>query len=299
MEFKQLEAFVNVVRYKSFSKAADASFLTQPTVSTHIKSLEKELGVTLIDRMGKESLPTSEGRELYRYAVNMLNTRQQAAEVIGGMEDSATGIINIQASSIPGNFLLPEIMSAFHEKYPMVRFYVEVTDSENVRKSILESTGEIGFTGEVRKEGLDAKLLYTDEVALIVPATEHYRKIREKTDRISVKEIAGEPFIWREEGSSTRMTFEEKATKVIGKRLESVAVVNSLDAIVACVSAGLGVSVVSHLASKSVRIDHCLLFRLSDISLQRKFYVISSKDVSLSPTAEKFRSFALHYFKSE
>ena len=89
MEFKQLEAFVNVVRYKSFSKAADASFLTQPTVSTHIKSLEKELGVTLIDRMGKESLPTSEGRELYRYAVNMLNTRQQAAEVIGGMEDSA------------------------------------------------------------------------------------------------------------------------------------------------------------------------------------------------------------------
>lgn len=299
MEFKQLEAFVNVVRYKSFSKAADASFLTQPTVSTHIKSLEKELGVTLIDRMGKESLPTSEGRELYRYAVNMLNTRQQAAEVIGGMEDSAAGIINIQSSSIPGNYLLPEIMSAFHEKYPMVRFYTEVTDSENVRKSILEGTGEIGFTGEVRKEGLDAKLLYTDEVALIVPATERYRKIREKTDRISVKDIAGEPFIWREEGSATRMTFEEKATKLIGKRLESVAVVNSLDAIMACVSAGLGVSVVSHLASRSVRAEKCLLFRLSDVSLQRKFYVISSKDVSLSPTAEKFRSFALHYFKNE
>jgi len=54
MDFKQIEAFVNVIKYKSFSKAAEATFLTQPTISTHISSLEKELGVTLIDRLGKE-----------------------------------------------------------------------------------------------------------------------------------------------------------------------------------------------------------------------------------------------------
>ncbi len=78
MEFKQIEAFINVVKYKSFSKAADASFLTQPTISTHISSLEGELGVTLIDRMGKESRLTKQGREFYKYAINMINTREQA-----------------------------------------------------------------------------------------------------------------------------------------------------------------------------------------------------------------------------
>lgn len=75
MDFKQIEAFVNVIKYKSFSKAAEATFLTQPTISTHISSLEKELGVTLIDRMGKESRPTKQGRAFYNYAINLLHTR--------------------------------------------------------------------------------------------------------------------------------------------------------------------------------------------------------------------------------
>ena len=78
MEFKQLEAFVNVIRYKSFSKAAEATYLTQPTISTHISSLERELGVKLVDRRGKESRPTKQGRAFYNYAVNIINTRERA-----------------------------------------------------------------------------------------------------------------------------------------------------------------------------------------------------------------------------
>ena len=86
MDFKQIEAFVNVIKYKSFSKAAEATFLTQPTISTHISSLEKELGVTLIDRMGKESRPTKQGRAFYNYAINLLHTRERA---ISAMENSS------------------------------------------------------------------------------------------------------------------------------------------------------------------------------------------------------------------
>ena len=80
MEFKQLEAFVNVVKYKSFSKAAEATYLTQPTISTHISSLEKELGVKLVDRNGKESRPTKHGRAFYNYAINIINTRERAVK---------------------------------------------------------------------------------------------------------------------------------------------------------------------------------------------------------------------------
>jgi DNA-binding transcriptional LysR family regulator len=82
MDFKQIEAFVNVVRHKSFSKAADATFFTQPTISTHISVLEKELGTKLLDRRGRTIEMTPQGRQFYKYAVEMVNTRAKAIEEI-------------------------------------------------------------------------------------------------------------------------------------------------------------------------------------------------------------------------
>ena len=78
MDFKQIEAFVNVVRYKSFSKAADATFFTQPTISTHIRNLEKELGVKLLDRKSRIVEMTPHGAKFYKYAVEMINARDPA-----------------------------------------------------------------------------------------------------------------------------------------------------------------------------------------------------------------------------
>ena len=124
MEFKQIEAFVNVIKYKSFSKAADASFLTQPTISTHISSLEKELGVTLIDRMGKESRPTKAGRAFYKYAISLINTREKALVEIGRGGTELSGILDLRASSIPGEYIVPELMTGFRQLLPQVRFYM-------------------------------------------------------------------------------------------------------------------------------------------------------------------------------
>ena len=78
MEFRQLEAFVNAVKYKSFSRAADVMFLTQPTLSTHVGNLENELGVKLLNRTGREIVLTARGREFYSYALELLNTRERA-----------------------------------------------------------------------------------------------------------------------------------------------------------------------------------------------------------------------------
>ena len=179
MEFKQLEAFVNVIKYKSFSKAADASFLTQPTISTHISSLEKELGVTLIDRMGKESRPTKEGRAFYKYAINIINTREKAIMAVGNTENEYAGIVDLRASSIPGQYVVPGLMAMFKKLYPNVRFYLEQSDSETVWNSILENSGEIGFTGDYRNNGLKYDLLFKDEMILITPNNEKFRKLKE------------------------------------------------------------------------------------------------------------------------
>ena len=101
MDFKQIEAFINVVRYKSFSKAADATFFTQPTISTHISNLEKELGIKLLDRKGRTVEMTPQGSIFYKYAVEMVNARSQAIDALGNNLDLVEGILELQTSSIP------------------------------------------------------------------------------------------------------------------------------------------------------------------------------------------------------
>jgi DNA-binding transcriptional LysR family regulator len=96
MDFKQIEAFVSVVDNKSFSKAADVCFLTQPTISARISSLEKELGVRLIDRTGREAFLTDYGKVFYKYAAEMLDTRNKATDSIVGLSKEINGIIATQ-----------------------------------------------------------------------------------------------------------------------------------------------------------------------------------------------------------
>lgn len=298
MEFKQIEAFVNVIKYKSFSKAADASFLTQPTISTHISSLEKELGVTLIDRQGKESRPTKEGRAFYKYAINIINTREKAIMAVGTVENDYSGIVDLRASSIPGQYVVPSLMATFKKLYPNVRFYLEQSDSETVWNSILENNGEIGFTGDYRNNGLKYDLLFKDEMVLITPKNEKFLALKEQSDYISKEYYLDEAFVWREEGSATRSTFEDKiymGSK--SSRLNVVATVNSLEAIKRCVVNGLGVSVVSETVIEKDKDAGYLAFKLSDINLDREFYMVTNKNTTLSPTAVKFKEFVLNQFQ--
>ena len=298
MEFKQIEAFINVIKYKSFSKAADASFLTQPTISTHISSLEKELGVTLIDRLGKESRPTKQGREFYKYAINMINTREKAIYAMGEMGKEVSGIVELQASSIPGQYILPALMSRFREEFPAVRFYLEQSDSSVVWNHILENKGELGFTGEYKNNSLGCELLCKDTCVLITPRTEKFLALHEAAGSIAGEDFLDEPFVWREEGSATRNTFEEKAYRKRGEKLKIAATLNSLEAIKQCVSGGLGVSIVSQVVTEGDSEDAgYLTFELADIHLEREFYLVYNRNMTLSPVAMQFRNYVLEYFE--
>lgn len=296
MEFKQIEAFVNVIKYKSFSKAADASFLTQPTISTHISSLEKELGVTLIDRLGKESRPTKEGRAFYKYAINLINTREKAMMEIGSRNSEFSGIVDLRASSIPGQYIVPELMTGFCRIFPGVRFYMEQSDSETVWNCIEQSDGELGFTGGYKNNGLKYELLFKDPMVLITPRNEKFLKLREKSEYISKEDFFDENFVWREEGSATRSAFEAIVYAGRSKRLNLVATVNSLESIKRCVSGGMGVSVLSQTAVSKDAAANYLSFKMADVNIEREFYMVSNKNVTLSPTGMKFKEFVLNQF---
>lgn len=301
MDFKQIEAFVNVMKYKSFSKAADASFLTQPTISTHVSSLEKELGVSLIDRKGKESRPTKAGRAFYNYAISMINTREKAIAALGGENAGFSGTIDIRTSSIPGEYLVPRLMAEFRRQYPQTRFYVEQSDSGQVWDSIVNNEGELGFTGEYRNNSLGYETLYRDPAVLITPKTGKFLDLREKSDALPLQQFCNEPFVWREGGSATRSSFEKKINNIHpGSHMDVAVSVNSLESVKRCVAAGLGVSVLSELvtAADGERADY-LTFHLADVQMEREFYLVYNKNVMLSPVVSRFREFARTYFRKE
>lgn len=301
MDFKQIETFVNVARYKSFSRAAEALFLTQPTVSSHISSLEKELGATLIDRRGKESRLTKQGRAFYNYAITLINTRDRALVAMGVFGSEIRGWLDIKTSSIPGQYLVPKLVADFHKEYPEVRFRVTQSDSADVWCDISDNLGEIGFTGEFNDNGLKYEFLFQEPAVLITPATDKFKKLRAASEEIKLEDIADEMFIWREEGSATRRTFEKKlAEKGIPARSNAIAVVNSLEVVKQFVKNGLGVSVLTGAAVENDREKQdYLVFKLDEIDLNREFYMVYNRNVTLSPAAANFRDFVLKTFNSE
>lgn len=115
MEFKQLEAFVAVVDYGSFSEAARKLYLTQPTISAHVRSLEEELHTKLIIRTTKKTTITTKGYQLYDSAVRMLEIRNNLLENFTGVQKH---MIDLAASTIPSSYLLPEILAAYGKTHP-------------------------------------------------------------------------------------------------------------------------------------------------------------------------------------
>ena len=293
MEFRQLEAFVNAVKYKSFSKAADATFLTQPTISTHISNLETELGVRLLNRKGREITLTSQGQDFYGYAMELLNTRERALDHIHNQSKEIDGILEIQTSSIPGHSFLPMLMDEFHKRYPKVRFYVEQTDSRTVNENILNQRGEIGFTGYKGNSALAFEPVFDDEMVLITPDIEKYRSYK-NGEEIPTELFIHEPFIMREDGSGTKQEMEQALVngKAVFKHIEVIAKMTNMEAVKQVVGRGLGVSIVSEqVVKETAESEKIRYFKIQGLEKKRCFYLIYNKNVVLSPTAELFLKF--------
>lgn len=284
MDFKQIEAFVNVVRYKSFSKAADATFFTQPTISTHIRNLEKELGVKLLDRKSRIVEMTPQGAKFYKYAVEMINARAQAFDALDNDNDRIEGILEIQSSSIPSVTFVPEMLSGFRAEHKGIQYYVSSSDTQTVIENILERRGEIGFIGdEPLNNNLDVTKVSTDKAVMIAP------DMYDIPGRISMSEAVTFPFIWRETGSATRKSFEAAASAMgFDKEVfEVAALFDDMDSIIRSVEAGLGVAIISEKVAASIG-GRIKIIEIDNFNEERSFFMINLRSMSLSPAAEAF-----------
>lgn len=289
MNLKQLEIFVCVAETKSFSSAARRLFLTQPTVSAHIASLEKELKVCLLVRNTKGVALSEAGKELYAYAEQMLELEKKIKERFGLEMRQKGCVLRIAASTVPSQYLLPGIMAEFSRAYPGEQLKVFETDSEGVVDLILSHKADIGFTGTVLEKGNCAYFpFYSDELVIVAPAE---KKFMERQGKSILSWIRKEPFILREEGSGTRKE-AEKMFETMGVSMEELmiaAIMENPETIKCSVAKGMGISVLSLLAAaREVECGEILAFPLYESGGKREINLVYDAGFPVLPAAEKF-----------
>ena len=299
MEFKQLEAFVAVVDYGSFSEAARRLYLTQPTISAHIRSLEDELHMKLIIRTTKKTTVTAKGYQLYDSAVRMLDIRNNLLENFTGAHKH---MIDLAASTIPSSYLLPELLAAFGKAHPDVYFHSVQSDSAESISRVLNGTVDLALVGQnTRDESCVFLPFCYDELVLATPVTDRYLSLyRHLPDEpVSFRDFAKDPIIIREKGSGTKKEMDLFLEKngIIPGNLNVVARMNDLESIKKSIVNGLGISILS---SRSVtdlqKTKQILVFPLGEPTHKRSFYIVYSKNRILKPYVKQFIQFVRDYY---
>ena len=291
MDLRQLEIFVKVAELGSFSRAAEALFLTQPTVSEHIRTLEDELGVRLLDRLGRGAAVTKGGALLLSHAKRMLALAREARQAMESFQGRMSGELLVGASTIPGEYILPALIGRFKEKFPDIAITLLIGDSQAAIEWVAEGRAEIGVVGaRSTHRGIEFRELMPDYIVLIVSSAHpwHGRK------QVTLEELRGEPLLLRERGSGTRGALET-ALREAGADIAAFRVVGemgSTQAIKQAVKAGVGVSLVSRRAvEEECRAGSVWCLRVKDLKVTRAFYLATNRERSRSPLAEAFRAF--------
>jgi DNA-binding transcriptional LysR family regulator len=277
VQLPHLTTFSKAAEVSSFTGAAKALGLTQAAVSQRIQTLELSLDRSLFDRRGGRVLLTEAGQKLYAYAQRILDLHREARKDITGHEPPVAGELVIAASSIPGEHLLPTLLSVFGRKYPHVRVRASVSDSSVVMRQVERGEASVGLVGrKIDDPNLVFRFLASDRMVLIAP-TGHALSRKKK---VTVTQLAAHPLIVREAGSGLRQCFEKSLDRA-GRSLADLRVVLELgsnEAIKDAVQRGVGVAVLSVLAvQKELQAGRLHALELKDIHCDRDMFVVQDR----------------------
>lgn len=288
MDIRRLEVFCRVLELKSFTKAAEAVLLTQPTVSENIRLLEEAVGERLLDRLGREVLPTPAGRILYGYARRIIQLRDEAMQALRHYGGDLSGTLALGASTIPGAYILPPLIESFRNYHPGIQMHLRIADTTAVVEELLHDRLELGLIGaRLKEQRFDCDEAFADELVL----TLHPDHAWAGRESVRPDELESEPFILREQGSGTRLVMSQ-ALRECGfdpTRLRVVAEMGSSEAVRQGIKSRLGISILSSLAvAEDVRRGDLVVVPLEGMLIRRPFYLLRRKGRQLSPLALAF-----------
>jgi DNA-binding transcriptional LysR family regulator len=288
MDLRRLEVFAKVAELGSFSRAAEALSLTQPTVSEHIRALEDDVGVQLLDRLGRGATPTPAGQLLLGYARRILALAAEARQALDQFQGRMSGTLMVGGSTIPGEYVLPALIGQFKGKYPDIAISLLIGSSRQVSEWVEEGRVEIGVVGaQPTSRVLQSRALMGDELVIVVPADHAWAP----RTSITLAELRHEPLILRERGSGSREALE-RALAAAGAVLADFRVageIASTQAIKQAVRAGAGISLISKRAVQDeCRAGVLVCVKLADLIVARSFYLVTHRDRTRSPLARAF-----------
>ncbi|MBQ9067451.1 MAG: LysR family transcriptional regulator [Eggerthellaceae bacterium] len=296
MDFKQLRSFVAVIRYGSFTTAAEKLRISQPTVSTHIRTLEEELGTPLVLRNAKRVELTPSGYKMFDQAESMLAMHDRMIQSMRRRESDA---IYLGASSIPSGYILPEILATFSEQHRDSRFIISQDPSQTVIDGMLSGLYDLGFVGmPVKEDTLESTQFFSDRIVVVTANQEKYQAV-DRSDAHSIAELlVSEHVIMRKNGSATRAA-GARVLDALGLEesdLNIVAHLNDQEATKNLVQAGLGIALMSELAvRRRVEGGWMLAFDVPHVDTSRNFYLLKRKNVLLNERAEALCDFVLSH----
>ncbi len=293
-DLRQLEIFLKVVELGSFSKAGEAVHLAQASVSERIATLENMVGAKLLDRMGRTVAPTKAGELLHHHARRLLEIKKTACLEMQDFLGVKQGEIHIGASTIPGEYILPEVIGRYAKEYPLISVVLTVADSEEIESRVLQGHFEFGIIGRKSssKEILSHEL-WEDDLVVIVPSTHRWASRKE----VKPGELADEPFISREMGSGTLSSLEEylQHAGVKGTRaLRVIAHLGTSTAVKEGVKSGAGVSILSSRAvDTELKAGVLKSLKIKDLPMFRHFYLIRDRRRTISPLCRTLINFLI------
>ena len=291
MDIRRLKVFCKVFELKSFTKAAEALSISQPTVSEHIRALEKALGERLIDRLGRAVVPTPAGKVFYRYALSIIQMLEEATQALGQFKGRLAGRLILGASTIPGTYILPRFIGTFKTEHPAIRFTLRISDTAEIVQEVLETNLEAGLVGS---KWNDRRLLleevFADELVLAVYPEHRWARKR----KIALEELVDEPFILREKGSGTRMVMNRimEDQGLDPSRLPIVAEMGSTEAVRQGIRFRIGVSILSNQAvAEDLRQGTLVLVEINNVRFFRPLYLIQRKNRQITPLCQAFLAY--------
>ncbi len=291
LDIHRLKIFAKVAELRSFSKAAQAIYLTQPTVSQHVNALEEYLELKLFDRLGKEVRLTRAGEILYGFAKQITVMADDTLEALDHFKGMKSGSILIGSSTIPGEYVLPQLLGVFSQQFPNVKTVLHIADSQQTVNELRARNIDLGIVGaKIPDSSLQYTRLLEDEQVIVIPHGHRWWN----ADAIELAELCREPFVIRESGSGSRMALGKELLRagISTDSLNIAAELGSSTAVKQAVKAGVGVALISERAVREeIQLRTLKNVQVRDIYFPRAFYLVQDGRRTLSPICKTFVQF--------
>jgi DNA-binding transcriptional LysR family regulator len=289
---KQLYSFESVIRLGGFTSASKELHITQPAVYMQVQQLQESIGAKLFDINGKKISPTFVGKKIYKTAIETINTLENSKLEIDEVLNPDSGHLQIAVATTANSFI-SALLAKFKNDFPKMTFYIDVTNRQSLLDNLKNNNADLVIMGEPPKDIplTSHAFMQNPLIAIAHPGNELLNN-----KNITIKDLSKETLLTREIGSGTRITIE----RFTGLNFNSDIQINSNEAIVEAVQAGLGIGFVS-MHSVNLQLKNKIIRQLDvePFPILRQWHIVHNAEADLSPIARRFKQYVIDNTKDE